>query len=417
MTFSFDALRRRPDVEADNLVAVDAADRLLLDEAALALAGAAPGEVVVVGDNYGALTLGAAALHATTDIRVHQDALSGERALARNAAELGLVGSFRSLPLGTELLRGARVVLLRLPRGLDALDEIAGLIAAHADPTVVIYAGGMVKHLALAMNEVLRRHFGEVRPGLARQKARVLTVTERNAGRVGPPGPYRDPTDGLLGDEVPIHASERVTRPTGSAERVARAAEEVWPKREFHPDLGLWVCAHGGAFAGTRVDIGTRFLLGVLGEARPDAASAIDLGCGTGVLASALAMARPGISVLATDQSAAAVASARATMEANGVADRVRVVRDVGLGAQPDASAELIVLNPPFHVGAAVHGGLAARLFEDAARVLAPGGELWTVFNSHLGYRPALIRIVGPTRQVARNAKFTIAVSTRPPLL
>jgi len=376
-SFSFDALRRRPDVEADNLFAADAADRLILDEAAGVLKATAPGEVAVVGDNYGALTLGAAALHTVADIRVHQDALSGELAIARNAEEFGLDESFRAMPLGAELLDGARVVLLRLPRSLDALDEIAELIALHAAADVTIYAGGMIKHLALAMNEVLARYFAEVRPGLARQKARVLWVTGRVAR---------------------WSFEERPIRPA---------------KREFHVDLGLWVCAHGGAFAGTRVDIGTRFLLSVLHEAKPDATSAIDLGCGTGVLASALAMARPGVSVTATDQSAAAVASARATMEANGVAGRVRVVRDDGLGSQPDASAELILLNPPFHVGSAVHAGIAPRLFADAARVLSPGGELWTVFNSHLGYRPALTRIVGPTRQVARNAKFTITVSTR----
>ncbi|MEO7123329.1 MAG: methyltransferase, partial [Lacisediminihabitans sp.] len=40
-------------------------------------------------------------------------------------------------------------------------------------------------------------------------------------------------------------------------------------------------------------------------------------------------------------------------------------------------------------------------------------GELWTVFNSHLSYRPALSRIIGSTRQVARNDKFTVTVSTR----
>ncbi|MEO6943999.1 MAG: methyltransferase [Lacisediminihabitans sp.] len=371
--FFFDTLRRWPDVEADNLFAVDAADRLILDEAAAALADVRPGEVAVVGDNYGALTLGAAALHSGAGIRVHQDALSGESALACNAEEAGLSGSFRSLPLGAELLTGARVVLLRLPRSLDALDETSALIAAHADPNVTVYAGGMIKHLALTMNDVLGRYFGEVRPGLARQKARVLTVSSPRLGAEG----------------------------------------AAWPKREFHADLGLWVCAHGGAFAGTRVDIGTRFLLGLLGEAKPDAASAIDLGCGTGVLGAALAMARPRISVLATDQSAAAVASAHATMGANGVADRVSVVRDDGLASQPDASAELILLNPPFHVGATVHEGIAPRLFEEAARVLAPGGELWTVFNSHLAYRPALTRIAGPTRQVARNAKFTVTVSTR----
>ena len=371
--FSFDALRRWPDAEESNLFAVDAADRLMLDEAATALTSAGPGDVVVVGDNYGALSLGAAATHAVADVRVHQDERVGELALARNAAELELADALRSMPLEPELLSGAKIVLLRLPRSLDALDEVAALIAAHADPAVTVYAGGMIKHMALAMNEVLGHHFAGVQPGRARQKARVLTVT----------GPVADAT--------------------GTA----------WPKRQFHDNLGLWVCAHGGAFAGTRIDIGTRFLLDTLSEAKPDAASAIDLGCGTGVVASALALARPGITVLATDQSAAAVASARATAEANGVSDHVRVLRDDGLASQLDASAELILLNPPFHVGATVHTGAAVRLFEDAARVLAPGGELWTVFNSHLGYRPILNRLIGPTRQVARNTKFTVTVSTR----
>jgi 16S rRNA (guanine1207-N2)-methyltransferase len=57
--------------------------------------------------------------------------------------------------------------------------------------------------------------------------------------------------------------------------------------------------------------------------------------------------------------------------------------------------------------------GVADPLFAEAGRVLAPGGELWTVWNSSLQYRPALERIVGPTRQTARNAKFTVTVSTR----
>ena len=370
--FPYQRLRRWPDVEAPNLFAADAADRLLLERAADALDTCAPGGLVVIGDHYGALTLPAAAAGAA-GIRVHQDALSGESALARNAEAFDLTTAYRSLPLAAELLAGARVVLLRLPRSLDALEEVAEAIARHAEPDVTVFAGGMVKHMTLAMNEVLARHFGRVQAGLARQKARVVVAS----------APRRP------------------------------AAESRWPLREFHEDLGLWVCAHGGAFAGTRLDIGTRFLLGFLDQAAPDAAAAIDLGCGTGVLAAALAASRPGIRVLASDQSSAAVASARATMQANGLADRVRVVRDDGLSALPDGSAELILLNPPFHVGATVHAGRAHGLFTEAARVLADGGELWTVFNSPLAYRPALTRIVGPTRQVGRNAKFTVTVSTR----
>jgi 16S rRNA (guanine1207-N2)-methyltransferase len=131
------------------------------------------------------------------------------------------------------------------------------------------------------------------------------------------------------------------------------------------------------------------------------------------VLATVLAAARPGLAVVATDESAAAVASARATVEANGVADRVRVQRARGTAGIEDGSVDLAVLNPPFHVGAAVLDGVALQLFAEAARVLRPGGELWCVWNSHLHYRPRLQATVGPTRQVARSSKFTVTASAR----
>ena len=88
-------------------------------------------------------------------------------------------------------------------------------------------------------------------------------------------------------------------------------------------------------------------------------------------------------------------------------------MRDDGLESQPTESADLIVLNPPFHIGSTVHTGVALRMFNDAARVLRVGGELWTVFNTHLGYRQALARTVGPTDLVTHNAKFTVTVSRK----
>jgi len=368
VTFPLDSLRRWPDVEAPDLVAVDAADRLVLDESAAALADVPEGRLVVIGDAYGALTLGAASAGARR-IRVHQDPLTGERALHANAERLGLAGAFTSMPLEAQLVEGADLVLLRLPRSLDALRDIAGLIAAHAARDVVVYAGGRLKHMTLAMNDVLGADFARVDVTHARQKSRVLVARE--------PGPGRDPS----------------------------------PARETPG--GLVVCAFGGAFAGAAIDIGTRLLLEHLPATITTDGTVIDLACGTGVIAATLALRHPSLSVIACDQSAAAVASARATAAANGVGDRVHVVRDDMLGAQPDGSAAFIALNPPFHSGAAVHEGIAPRMFAEAARVLRPGGELWTVWNSGLRYRPALERLVGPTRQIARNAKFTVAASTR----
>ncbi|MFL4472571.1 class I SAM-dependent methyltransferase [Paeniglutamicibacter sp. MACA_103] len=378
MSLDFDKLRRWPDVEAENLQAVDAADRLLLDLAAEAGWPGGPGRVVVLGDHYGAMVLGA--LEAgVRGLRVHQDALSGVRAIDANARTLlpELTGEYRHLPLGAELLGGAALVLVALPRSLDALEEMLGFVAEHAAAHVTVMATGRIKHMSLSMNEVLGRYFSSVTASLGRQKSRVLTATGLRpaADRPAP--------------RFPLKASHAVGLPEP-----------------------LQVRAHAQTFGGAKLDPGTRFLLEHL-ELPADAHRAVDLGCGNGTIAAFLAVKHPRLGVRASDQSASAVASTRATAQANGVAERITAVQDDALGSLPDASEHLVVLNPPFHMGNTVHAGIALKLIADAGRVLAPGGELWCVWNSHLGYRGQLESLVGPTRQVARNPKFTVTVSTR----
>lgn len=366
-------LRRRPDVEAAELTAHDAAGRLLLELAATDHAEALVGaEIVVIGDSHGALTLGALALGAR-HVRVHQDSIVAERALAANAATLGL-SAYSHHPLAEVASTDARLALVRLPRALDALDAIARAVARGSGPGVALLAAGMVKHMSLGANDVLRGSFERLDVSLANRKARALVARS------------------------PLPAGE---------------IAELEPAGARDGDLGLKVVAVPGAFAGASVDIGARALIAALDRAPRVAAggTVIDLACGTGLIATTLARLNPGARVIASDVSFAAVASARLTAAANGV--DVEVVQDDGLGSQPDASAELIALNPPFHIGAAVHTGIAHRLFADAGRVLRPGGELWVVWNSHLRYAPALERAVGPTRQVARGPKFTVTASTR----
>ncbi|MFF0242086.1 class I SAM-dependent methyltransferase [Rhodococcus pyridinivorans] len=372
----YDRLRRFPDVEAPNLFAVDGADRLLLDEAAPALESAAPGTIVVVDDQYGALTLGAAVRFGAERIRVHQDSVVAERALAANAEREDLTDRYRSCGLDADLLAGARVVLLRLPRSLSALTEIAEIVARHADPEVVVFAGGRDKHISLAMNDVLAASFAEVRASRGRQKSRVLTA------RRATPGPAS------------------------------------YPVRERLDELGLTVVTHGAAFAGPRLDIGTRFLLDFFPRLDfprndTDEQIAVDLGCGTGILAAMLARQLPDVRLIATDHSAAAVASAAETAAANGLADRIDTLRDDAASSIAAGSVDLVVCNPPFHIGAAVHTGAAHKMFDAAARILRPGGQMWTVYNRHLDYRPALSGIVGSTRVEGRNRKFTVTRSVR----
>jgi 16S rRNA (guanine1207-N2)-methyltransferase len=365
-------LRRYPDVEAVNLYAVDAADRLILDLAADALAAVGSGRVTVIDDGYGALTLGAVAGHGLRDVRVHQDLLTGELALAHNARALGLSDRYAAHELGRELLEDAKVVLLRLPRALAGLAEIADSVARYAHPDVEVFAGARDKYLSPAMNDVLSESFSTVWASRGRQKSRLLL-----------------------------------------AQRPKQVGEPPYPVRRQLDELDLEVVAHGAAFSGSRLDMGTRFLLEHLRRMKPDARDAVDLGCGTGILAVALAKARPQVSVIGTDQSTAAVASARATAVANGVAHRIRVVRDDAMAALADNSADLVMCNPPFHLGAAVHTGSAIKMFAETGRVLRPGGELWAVYNSHLGYRGVMERLVGRTDVIGRNRKFTVTRSVR----
>jgi 16S rRNA (guanine1207-N2)-methyltransferase len=332
-------------LDATEPAVLDAADRLILDEAALFL----PGETVVV---IGSAALAAAALdRGAASARVTDD--------ADPATEVP----------GPELFAGASVVLLRLPKSLAALDYFARLIAAHASRGVVVVAGGRLKYMTVGMNEVLLRSFARLDVSLARQKSRVLTAREPLPVDAAPASPGYD------------------------------------------AGLDLWVGAVGGVFAGAAVDIGTRALLAVF-DRLPAYETAIDFGCGTGILAAALKRRRQTARVIASDVSATAVASVTITAAANEL--DLEIVRDLGLGAQPDASADLIVLNPPFHDGGPLTTDTALGMFAEAARVLRPGGQLWTVWNSHLGYRGALRAAVGPTVEVSRTAKFTVTASTRP---
>lgn len=343
----------------------DAADRLILDHAGEHLGSA--GSVAVIGDPVTDLVV---ALAGSADVRVHQDLLRDERELTLRVEQLGADG-VTAHPFGPTLVDGVELVLVRLPKSLDRLRDVAGLIAAHATPSVRVIAGGRIKHMTPAMNDVLREFFDRVDVTHARQKSRALIATGLHDG-----------TDPL-------------------------------PRSKIHPLPGIGnvtVCAMGGVFAGTGIDIGTRFLLENLPE-RIEGDGIVDLASGSGVVAAVLALQHPDRTVIACDQSAAATQSTQATAVANGVRDRIDVRRDDALSLLADDSVSFVALNPPFHEGSSVDEQIAPRLFADAARALRPGGELWTVWNSHLDNRAQLDRLVGSTRQVARNAKFTITSS------
>jgi methylase of polypeptide subunit release factors len=228
---------------------------------------------------------------------------------------------------------------------------------------------------------------------------------------------HRAHTAGLLGSLL-------VELDPGGALRLRRAPETAAAVREVHGEItepalvalrellgvlnvhrqrreGIPVAALGGArihphygvFAPTRQD----YLDLVARAPLPArAATAFDIGTGTGVLA-ALLIARGVGTVTATDTQPRAIACARDNLERLGLAHLVDVQhRDLF----PPGRADLVVANPPWLPGTPAgaaetgvydrHGVMTRRFLRGVNEHLNPDGEAWLVQSTlaeHLGLR------------------------------
>ncbi|MFF4782955.1 methyltransferase [Streptomyces griseorubiginosus] len=363
------ALTRFPEDPRDRLRAWDASDEYLLRHLA-AERVALSGTVVVVGDRWGALVTALAA-HRPVQIT---DSFLGQEATRANLARAGVEpGTVRLLTTQDPPPDRIDVLLVRVPKSLALLeDQLLRLAPAlHADTVVV--GTGMVKEIHTSTLQLFERILGPTRTSLSEKKARLIFCT-----------------------------------PEPSLERPANP----WPYGYALPDgvgavSGRAVVNHAGVFCADRLDIGTRFFLQHLPTGR-GAQRIVDLGCGNGVVGTAVALGNPEAEVLFVDESFQAVASAEGTYKANGAPGRAEFRVGDGLTGVPDGSVDVVLNNPPFHSHQATTDATAWRMFADARRALRPGGELWVVGNRHLGYHVKLRKLFGNSQLVASDPKFVV---------
>jgi 16S rRNA G1207 methylase RsmC len=158
----------------------------------------------------------------------------------------------------------------------------------------------------------------------------------------------------------------------------------------------LTLTSDRGVFSQGRLDAGTGVLLRQ--APHPVGSVLVDLGCGYGPLACALALRAPGATVWAVDVNPRALQLTTANAEALGVGDRVRVARPSQVPA--DLLVDEIWSNPPVRIGkAALHDLLAHWLGR-----LRPDGQAWLVVARNLG-SDSLARWLGEQGwQVQRHA-------------
>jgi 23S rRNA (guanine1835-N2)-methyltransferase len=361
-------LARFPEDPRDRLRAWDAADAYLLRH--LAEEGVPlTGSVVVVGDRWGALVT-ALAEHRPAQIT---DSFLTQEATRANLARAGVEpGAVPLLTTQDPPPERVDVLLVRVPKSLALLEDQLLRLAPAVHAGTVVVGTGMVKEIHTSTLQLFERVLGPTRTSLARQKARLIFCT-------------------------PDPALERPANP--------------WPYRYALPEgvgaiSGRTVVNHAGVFCADRLDIGTRFFLQHLPA--PDAGRVVDLGCGNGVVGTAVALADPSAEVLFVDESFQAVASAEATYKANGVPGHAEFRVGDGLTGVAPGSVDLVLNNPPFHSHQAMTDATAWRMFTGARRSLRPGGELWVIGNRHLGYHVKLRRLFGNSEVVASDPKFVV---------
>lgn len=257
-----------------------------------------------------------------------------------------------------------------------------------------------------------------LRPHLA-PNARLITAAMIKANLHTELGPT---THSSIWRKACVH----LTVPAFADEPSATASQDdPAPPTIEHAGLGFAVLP--GVFSGRvseegrTVDPGTALLLANLPSSSdlptsPEGIDLIDLGCGAGLLGIVMARelekigARPR-SVRFFDESALAVecTGLNAGEHLDGFPEGAVSMEWLDcLTDVPDASADLVLCNPPFHAGNVRTDSVAWRMFTHTFRVLRPGGRFRVVGNRHLHYHAKLSKIFGNHKVVASDRRYVV---------
>ncbi len=177
------------------------------------------------------------------------------------------------------------------------------------------------------------------------------------------------------------------------------------PEQYQHGDLS--VVGLPGVFSAAKPDKATRMLLEVLDALVLDGLkvagqTVLDLGCGAGIIG-AWAAQRGAVTTL-LDSDLQSVHSAQTTLAANNLTGEV-LHSDVD-SALSSQTYNLILSNPPFHVGRGVVLDVAAEFLRAIERRLSPDGEAYIVANDFLPYEKQLSW--ANVREVVRESGFKV---------
>ena len=161
-----------------------------------------------------------------------------------------------------------------------------------------------------------------------------------------------------------------------------------------------------GVFSHRQMDNGARQVLDTV-EIEPGDRG-IDIGCGSGPMALALATLQPSAHVLAIDSSARAIDCIKHGIELNKLTNVEATVNHDGKIEQP-GTYDLAVANPPYYANFRI----AEHFIETAVKALRPGGRLMLVSKHPKWYQENITRWLEDC-EVFPSRRYSMATGTKP---
>jgi 16S rRNA (guanine1207-N2)-methyltransferase len=219
----------------------------------------------------------------------------------------------------------------------------------------------------------------------------------------------------VLGTEGGCRAVMAVKRATTPVDTAA-LANAYLSHDAFHPvDVALRgesarLFSRPGVFSWEHLDEATALLADVM-QVRPGT-DVLDLGCGSGPLGITAARLSATGRVCMVDIDSEAVRCATMAVTAAGLTNCDVRASDVAAAVR-DLRFDVVVTNPPFHVGKATDLDVPTQFILDAHAVLKPGGSLQLVANRTLPYERIVQQTFGNLTTLHDGPRFKVLSAQR----